>query len=82
MAQDSRLKNADKLLSDIVSGLKDLEKQKGKVDFRLIEVKFIDNGKVLETLSLVTALDAISNDLVRFDGDDFSEATRAAISTF
>lgn len=76
---DRRLKNADKILSDIVDGLKALEKQKSKPQLWQIEVKLMDNGKVLETLSLTTALDAISNDLVRFDDEDFSEATRAVI---
>lgn len=77
-----KLKHADKLLSDIVDGVKKLDGKTTKI--ATIEVVFKRCFKqgphvVVKTMDLVGALDVISNDLYFDEDGDFSDADSAEV---
>jgi hypothetical protein len=81
MTIQKNLKNADKLLADIITGLKPLADRKMSCPLPCIEVKFFHGPRLVRTQDLIGALDAISNDLFFDEDGDFSEADRATVDT-
>ena len=74
------LKNKDKILSDIVSGLRALEVDNKRIDLKNVNVDLLLDRVTFRQFSLVYALDAVSNDLYFDEEGDFSDADGARVS--